>query len=151
MAKRDRLTPDLFNDWQPPEVAVSMPADAVRGGTLRTQIARAVSRALKDCGKSREQVAAAMSAYLDQEISKNMLDAYASPSREEHHISLERFVALIDATGSFGLLGFIASEFGHVVVPEKYRDLIEMHMIDEQLEKQNARKQALMARWKAAR
>lgn len=148
--RRDALTPDLF-DWQPPQVAVSLPAETVRGGTLRSQIARAVSQALKECDLSRDEVAEAMSAYLDQDISKNMLDAYAAPARDEHRISLERFVALIEATGSYGLLGFIAGHFGHVVVPEKYSDLIELHMVEEQLERQTARKQALLAKWKSAR
>ena len=92
-----------------------------------------------------------MSAYLDQDISKNMLDAYASTSREEHRITLERFVALIEATGSYGLLGFVADHFNHVVVPEKYSDLIELHMVEEQLERQTARKQALLAKWRSAR
>ena len=151
MAKpRDTLTLDLF-EWQPPQVAVRMPAETVRGGTLRTQIARAVSQALKECDRSRDEVAAAMSDYLNQEVSKNMLDAYASPSRDEHHISLERFVALIEATGSYGLLGFVADHFDHVVVPSKYSDLIELHMVEEQIERQTQRKQALQARWKSAR
>lgn len=147
---RDPYTADLF-EWQPPQVAVNMPAEAVRGGTLRTQIARAVSQALKECGQSREDVARAMSAYLEQDVSKNMLDAYASPSRDEHHISLERFLALIEATGGYGLLGFIADHFNHVVVPAKYSDLIELHMVEEQLERQTLRKNALLARWKATR
>lgn len=147
---RDPLTPDLF-DWKPPQVAVGLPSEATRGGTLPNQIARAVAQTLKDCGQSREEVAGAMSAYLDQSVSKNMLDAYASPSREEHRITLERSVALIEASGNLGLLGFIAGLFDHVVVPKKYRDLIELHMIDEQLEKQTARKQALLASWRAAR
>lgn len=151
MAKaRDTLTPDLF-DWQPPEVAVRIPQEHVRGGPLRSQIARALSQAMSQSGKSREQIAMDMSEFLGAEITKNMLDAYASPSRDEHRIPIDRFIALIFATEGFGLLGFMAEQFGFVVVPEKYSALIELHLIDEQMERQSQRKAALLGKWKAGR
>ena len=42
MAKRDRLTPDLFRDWQPPQVAAQLAGPRPQGGTLRSRISRAV-------------------------------------------------------------------------------------------------------------
>lgn len=151
MAKRDRLTPDLFRDWQPPEVAARLDGPAPQGGTLRSRISRAVSQALTASGMTRDEVAAGMSDYLGEDISKNMLDAYASQAREGHTITLERFVALVEVTGQTGLLGFVADAFGLVVVPAKYAELIELHFIDEQQAELERRRQALALRWKGKR
>lgn len=118
---------------------------------LRSQIARALSQAMSQSGKSREQIAMDMSEFLSAETTKNMLDAYASPSRDEHRIPIDSFIALIFATEGFGLLGFVAEQFGFVVVPEKYSALIKLHLIDEQMERQSQRKAALLGKWKAGR
>lgn len=148
MAKRDRLTPDLFRDWQPPEVAARLDGPSPQGGTLRSRISRAVSQALSASGMTRDEIAAQMSDYLGEDVSKNMLDAYASQARDSHTISLERFIALVEVTGQTGLLGFVADAFGLVVVPAKYAELIELHFIDEQQAELERRRQALALRWK---
>lgn len=151
MTKRDPLTLDLFRDWQPPQVAVTLPGDAPRGGTLGGRIARALSQAMANSSLSREEIASAMTEYLGELVTKNMLDAYASQAREEHRISLERFIALVEVTGATGLLGFVAEAFGMVVVPAKYADLIELHFIDEQLQTLEARRAAKASNWRAKR
>lgn len=151
MPKRDRVTPDLFKDWQPPQVAVDLTGPRPQGGSLRSRISRAVSQALSDCDIPRDQVARGMSDYLGEDVSKNMLDAYASQAREGHTITLERFIALIEVTGQTGLLGFVAEGFGLVVVPAKYSSLIELHFIDEQMATLEARRAATAASWRAKR
>ncbi|MCV6583995.1 MAG: hypothetical protein OIF47_00525 [Marinibacterium sp.] len=148
---RDPNTLDMFRDWRPPQVSVSLPPEVTTGGNLGSQLARAVSRALKAAGRSREEIAAEMSDYLGDEISKNMLDAYASEARESHKITVERMMALIHVTGQHGLLGFIAEQFGLVVVHERYRDIIDLHFIEEQEQALAARKSATLARWRAGR
>lgn len=147
--KRDPFTLDMFTDWEPPEVSVRLPDEVATGGNLGSRIARAVGRVLKASELSREEIAAGMSEYLGQEVSKNMLDAYASEAREDHKISLERMIALVAVTGETGMIGFIADMFGLVVVPEKYSDLIELHFIEEQERSLAARKSAKLARWRA--
>lgn len=62
----------MFTDWQQPELAVNLPPEVTNGGNL------------------------------SEEISKNMLDAYAIEAREDHKITLERGVALIVSTGQQG-------------------------------------------------
>ena len=151
MARRDPNTPDLFRDWQPPQVAAQLPGDAPRGGTLGGRISRAVSLALGASGLSRETIAAQMSEYLGETVTKNMLDGYASQAREDHRITLERFLALIEVTGQTGLLGFAAEQFGMVVVPSRYAELIELHFIDEQREALERRRATLSAKWRAGR
>ena len=94
---------DLFTDWTPPKYAAELPAETTRGGTLDTQIARAISHALSESDMSREEVAKGMSDYLGAEVTRNMLDAYSSQARSEHKITLERFIALIEVTRNVGL------------------------------------------------
>lgn len=149
--RRDGTTIDMFTEWEPPQVAVTLPPETARGGTLSTRIARAVAHVLRECPMPREEIAAAMSDYLGQEVSKNMLDAYASQAREDHRISLERFMALIEVTGAHELVGFVAEAFGLIVVPERFRALIELHFIEEEQRRLEQRKTASLAKWRAGR
>lgn len=92
MAKPRASHPDqLPFDWGVPRPA-TLPA-SLAGSDART--ARAVSEILKRDPRDRIVIAAEMSVLLDYEVSKSMLDAYASPAREEHNISFPRWKALI--------------------------------------------------------
>ncbi|WP_163266511.1 hypothetical protein [Chelativorans alearense] len=148
--RRDTLTLELF-DWQPPQVAVGFAKDQLPGNRLASRISRAVALALKDCSLSRAEVAARMSDELGYPVSESMLDAYASEAKEGHKITLERFIALVEATGCHDLLGFVAELYGYVVVPERYASLIELHLLDEHEREVQRRKQAAEARWRAGR
>lgn len=132
MARRP-TQPDLL-DWQQPEIVRAFPPELVRGPTMEARIARAVSVALQDCVKTREQVAVCMSAYLGTRVSKAMLDAYASAAREEHTISLPRFLALIDATGDRRLLELLAEQFDLAVIERKHLPLIDMALVRERID-----------------
>jgi hypothetical protein len=153
MARRDTLTPDLFA-WQPPKVAVGYGEDVTGRGALDNRIARAMSRALKDAkerGMTRSQIAKAMSDYLGRSISEDMLNKWASEAADSNRISLDAFMALIDATGSHDLIGLVVSGFGYVAVPERYSDMIELHLIEEHERDVVSRRQALEARVRAKR
>ena len=63
-------------------------------------------------GRSREVIAAEMSALLSEDVSKGMLDAYASPARAEHKVPMSRFLALIAVTGRHDLLDPLLREIG---------------------------------------
>jgi hypothetical protein len=128
MAHRDPNTLDLFEDWTPDEVVQRFDAARVRTSTLRAKVARAVSETLKDCGRSREDVAKDMSAWLGEDVSKAMLDAYASEAREEHTISYVRLLALVHATGDVRPLQLGAELFDHVVAHTRYLNWIEVGM-----------------------
>ncbi|MFG1318041.1 hypothetical protein [Xanthobacter autotrophicus] len=134
-------------------MAVGYDAQETRG-PLDLAIARLISASLKraaDAGTSREQVAEAMGAFLGRSISKATLDTWASPARCSNRIPLDAFVALIEATGDHDLLGFLPGQHGYVVVPEKYADLIELHLIEEKEAEIARRKAALTARYKGGR
>ncbi len=75
-----------------------------------------VSRALKDDPRSRHEIAGAMSALLDETVSKAMLDAYASEARDLHNISAARFLAMIATTERFDLLDRLCRRIGAAVL-----------------------------------
>lgn len=153
-AARDNLTADLFA-WEPPQVAVGYAPDVAGRGGLDNQISRLVSRALRDCrdegNGTRADIARRMTAYLDRPISEGILNKWSSESSDEHRIPLDAFIALIHATQANELLGFVPKLFGFAVVPEKYADIIEIHLIEEHERDVAARKAALIARAKAKR
>tara|TARA_R110002020_G_scaffold134518_33_gene300247 strand:+ start:2634 stop:3092 length:459 start_codon:yes stop_codon:yes gene_type:complete len=148
-ARGDTRTLDLL-DWQPSEVAVGF-AEEIRAASLDAKIAKALAQAIRESGKRREAIADEMSRQLGRKISVSTIDAYTSEAKEGHRIPLDRFIALIHATGAYQLLGWLAEEFGFVVVPAKYRDLIELHLIEEHEREIEGRKAALKARYQGSR
>lgn len=151
--RRDTLTPDLFT-WSPPKVAAGYEEVVAGRGTLDNRISRTLSRALKDAkerGTSREAIAKAMSQFLGRVISEDMLNKWASEASEGHRITLDAFIALIEATGAYDLFGLVVSNFRFVAVPEKYGDIIELHEIEQHEADVVARKQAVQARLRARR
>tara|TARA_R110002020_G_scaffold15555_37_gene55465 strand:- start:3736 stop:4194 length:459 start_codon:yes stop_codon:yes gene_type:complete len=148
-ARGDTRTLDLL-DWQPPKVAVGF-EDEIRAASLDAKIAKALARAIRESGKTRPAIAKDMSLQLGRPVSVSTIDAYTSEAKEGHRIPLDRFIALIHATGSVDLLGWLAEEFGYVVVPAQYRDLIELHFIRERRREIEDREAALEARWKGSR
>lgn len=144
--RRDPDTMDLFRDYQPPEVAARFPSEVAKGGTLDVKISRVLSEAMALSGKPRDRIAAEMSDYLQQNVTENMLDSYASPARKDHKITLERFIALIDVTGCYELLGFICDFAGFVAVPAKYAEVIQLWQTEERLAELERKRAALRGR-----
>lgn len=75
-------------------------------------VAATVALALNEAGRSRFEIAGAMSALLDDEVTKLMLDAYASEAREGHNISAARLLALVAVTERFDLLDSLVRRIG---------------------------------------
>jgi len=123
--RTDNQTLDLLA-WQPPVIVKRFDESNVMASTIKAKIARAMAVTLKESEKSRDVIAADMSAFLGEEVTKNMIDAYASESREDHSISYVRLLALVHATGDVRLLQFGAELFSHLVVDNKYIDWIEL-------------------------
>ncbi|KAA5603748.1 DNA transposition protein [Roseospira marina] len=123
---RDTRTLDLFTDWQPRDPVERYAPEATRAASLRDRISRAVAVTLKECDQPRETVAEAMSAYLGEEVSKNMLDAYASQGRGEHTIPFLRVIALWHVTGDARLMQLGAEEMGHAVIDQHFLPWVEV-------------------------
>lgn len=132
--------------WQPPQPVARFDPPRVRAASLPVQIGRAVAEALRDAaaaGICRDEVARRMGAILGTTISKSMLDAYASQAREEHTISLARFVALIQATGDRRLLQLLAEPLGWAVIDRADLARIELSDLREHADEIARRMRAL--------
>lgn len=118
-------TADLLT-WNPPQLVERFDEGSVRAASLRARIARAVSQTLKDCDLSREEVAAAMSEWLGEEVSLHMLQAYCSQAREEHTINFLRVVALVHVTQDARLLQLAAELFDRAVIETRWLGWVEV-------------------------
>lgn len=117
--RRDDDTLDLLS-WEPPQLVERYAqTDPVQATSVDQTIARAVSRTLKDDGRSRAEIAEAMGGYLGEDVSENMLNAYASQARDGHRISLERAIALVAVTQDARLVGELLIPLGYAVISER--------------------------------
>lgn len=147
-ARGDGLTADLLS-WEPPKVAAGFQDGAVRGSRIASQITQVVKLALD--GHDRAVIAERMSEELGYSVSRNMIEKYASEAAEAHKIPLERFIALIEATGCIDALAFVAERFDHMVVPAKYAGIVELHLMEEHEQDVARWKQAALAKAKGWR
>jgi len=121
--RRDPYTADLLS-WEPPEPVRKFEPHQVRAASLDKKLCKAMALALKECTWDRRHVAAQMSEFLGERVSESMLNAYVSPARETHQISVVRFAALIHVTKDRRLLELLAELFGWSVVDERFTDAI---------------------------
>lgn len=146
--RQDDRTLDLLS-WEPPAPIAAFPEEKVRAADLRAMLAKAVSLSLKECDRSRAEIAAEMSQYLGEPTSENMLNAYASEGREEHVINIVRFIGLAHATGDAQrLLQLLANQFGMAVIPQRYVAAIEDAVIADKIDELKQRQQVSRRSWK---
>ena len=101
-AARSDLPGDLF-------ASVPQPADLESPAMdLQVRIATAMSAAMKVCAFDRYEVAMRISRILGRDVTKNMLDAYAAPSKETHIPNLEFCIAFDASTEQNALLQLYA-------------------------------------------
>lgn len=92
-----------------------VPAPARDAGDLAgftAKLAASVARMLREDPRERREIARAVSGLLSEDVSKPMLDAYASEGRGDHNISAARWWALVAATGRFDVADAIAKDTG---------------------------------------
>lgn len=114
---------------------------ALRG--LDRAVASAVSQILKSDPGTRYDIAAGMSALLDDEVSKLMLDAYSAEARDTHNISVSRFLALVAETGRFDVLAALLSRIGCSLVVGEEIHTVRLGHIEAQMRRLQAEKNAL--------
>lgn len=150
-AKSDRLTLDLLA-WEPPEppaVRYDEPeAVAVRAASLRASVIRAMRMAESASGKSRDQIAAEMSEYLGEDVSKPVLDQYMSEAREDYTVNVVRFLAFLHVTGDRRPLTLLAEPFGLALIDDRYLAAVEEAMCAEKIEELQKRAGHARRRWK---
>jgi hypothetical protein len=106
---RDMLTPDMFEMPQP----VSHNPGSL---SCRAEISGVMSEVIKDCELDRYQIAADMSRLLGREVTKYMLDAYTSESRNTQMPPIDTAIAFDIATNGVSLLKLHADKLGCRVV-----------------------------------
>ncbi len=120
-----------FKDWTPPDPVVAFAPERIRAASLSSEAAKVISETLAASELGREGVAAAMSAYLGREISLNMLDKYASEAAEDRQMNVVILAALIAVTDDRRVLQWLAEKQGWIVVPDRYRTVIELAQREE--------------------
>lgn len=76
------------------------------------RVTGAIAQILKDDDRSRFTLAGEISRVLDDDVSKAVLDKYASESADAHNMSVGRFLALIMVSGRYDILDALMSEIG---------------------------------------
>lgn len=150
MKKRDHLTPDLFKDYVPAPVVARFAQDEVKGWSPSARMSAAVAKTLADDGRSRAEIAKAMSGLIEEEVSKTILDAYASQSKD-HSIPAVRLAALIAVTGDPRALNELLREFDLIAVPAKFEALLRREHAREVAERAQRDAEAADAQWRASR
>jgi len=102
----DGRTPDLFEVPQPERPTPGCAAHHA------LEVSHLVSEVLKGTTADRWEIAAQMSRLSGADVSKHMLDAWASPAREDHNIPLYRVAVLEEVTGSHALTDWLAAKRG---------------------------------------
>lgn len=149
---QDTGTLDLLT-WTPkPPMSSSVPVspniDTSDGWRLAERISRAVAAALRDSDVARDEIARRMSAFLGEDVSPHMLNAYASAAREDHNISFARLVALSHALARLDLLDLGARCLGGAVVDQRYLPAIEEAVLIDEIEEREARRRTLRSKWR---
>jgi len=86
----------------------------VHSGSLNIQfhLQGIVTECIKHCPLSRWEIAGRMSALVNQEITKYMLDTWTAESKEYHRFPAEYMPAFCQAVGSYEPLRFLAEKAG---------------------------------------
>ena len=84
---------------------------------IQYQLQAIICDCIKRCPLSRWEIAGRMSALLNTEISKYMLDTWTAESKEYHRFPAEYLPAFCEAVGSYEPLRFLAEKAGVFVLP----------------------------------
>lgn len=127
--------------FDPPQAA-SLPAELAG---LERQISGAVATILREESSPREVVAAQMSVLLDEEVSRAMLDAYASPAREGHKVIMSRFLALVAVCVRHDVLDQVMRTIGAAVLVGEEVHTARLGHIDQEIARLKAERSKVAA------
>lgn len=110
---------------------------------LDRMVAACVSRALREDGRSRYDLAGQMSAMLDEDVSKAMLDGYAAEARGDFNISVHRFLALIAVSKRYDILDALTRKVGAAVLVGAEIHTAQLGHIDRQIAELRAQRKQI--------
>jgi len=151
MARRDTSTLDLYRDYEPEAVVERFEAETTRAFSRNGQLSKAVALTLTSSSMSRDEIVAAMSEFLGEDVSKATVDKYASPAAENHSIPALRLLALVAVTKDVRVLNTMLDELGLIVVPKRYEALLRREQARIAKEKFEREEQAADAEWRTRR
>ena len=141
MSKRrppvDDQTPDLFGTMQVREVyPVRRPKEAARPMDFDALVARALSRACRECGMEREEIAARMAVILDRpKFSLAMLNGYTSEANApDRAIPLKALKAFIRVTHAIWIWDLIVEDDGCIVMEGEEARLAKRGFVRQQMD-----------------
>ena len=110
---------------------------------LERRISAMVGTILASDTRKREVIAAEMSVLLDDEVSRAMLDAYASPARSEHKVPMSRVLGLVAVTERHDLLDPIMREIGAALLVGEEIHTARLGHLDRQIAQLQAERKRL--------
>jgi hypothetical protein len=143
---------DPSSQFTPPPVVARFDAGRIKASSVAGRIKRAIAEALKDSGRSREAIAAKMSAFLAGEpVKSGVLAQYTSTANDGHNMPAHRLAALFAATGDLRLLNALLEGTGAIAVDAKYEALIRREMLREAREQLDREHEEADKQWRAGR
>lgn len=144
--KRGAASPDQLQLFDGPTYETRAGAGSVDLDRFRSEIKRAMSKAIRESGLDRPTIANRMAHYLGLDrLSKTTLDAYTAESKGTHDISLLRFAAFVHATNAPWLYDIIASKAGLTVLEGSEARLAEIALLDQERRQINDKLRRLRA------
>jgi hypothetical protein len=141
-----KVHPDQLGLFEGPVYETRAETGPLELNRFRSEIKRAMSKAIRESGFDRQTIAARMAQYLGLErLSKTTLDAYTAESKDSHDISLLRFAAFVHATNAPWLYDIIASKAGLTVLEGSEARLAEIARLDQERRQINAELKRLRA------
>ncbi|WP_316171056.1 hypothetical protein [Bradyrhizobium sp. SZCCHNRI1058] len=134
----------------PAAVVERFDAERVRATRTSVRIAQAMTEAIKDCGKSRDEIAEAMSQVLGERVTVEVLYQYSSPANERNNIPAHRLMALVAVTGDVRILNAALQDTGFIALDRRFEPLIRREVAKERMEQLRQEVENADAEWKAA-
>lgn len=110
---------------------------------LGRMVASSVGAILKGDERDRYEIAARMSALLDETVTKDMLDGYSAEARETHNISFHRMLALLAVTDRHDVLDALIRKIGAAVLVGEEIHTAQLGHIDRQIAELKARRKTI--------
>ena len=101
---------------------------------LTNDLAVELTRAIRQCPYSRDQIASFCSAMLGRRITKSVIDNITSRSKP-HQPDADLVVAICAITNSSAPLSMMVSAIGHYLVPASEVPLYRLHLLMEEEER----------------
>lgn len=110
------------------------------GDQMLSTVARAMSKAAKDSGLTRQQIGVRMAQYLGiEKLTKAALDAYIAESKTSHNISLVRYAAFVHATEANWLWDVVVKHSGLTVLDgdeARFAEIARLQQEQKRLQKE---------------